>query len=165
MAKKAKKTAKKKTAKKNVRNTIKKLGGRPPMFKTAEELQAKIDEYFKTGVKKKSGPVGKGANATVMQIPVPTITGLVLYLGFCDRQSFYDYEKIPKFTCIVKRARTFIECEYEQQLQVGNTVGAIFALKNMGWKDKIEQEHGVTDGMADLLKEIGSSGIGLPIKT
>ena len=159
------KKATKKKAKKNPRNTVKKAGGRPAMFKTAKELESKIDQYFIDGVKSKEVVVGKGVNQKVINIPVPTITGLVLYLGFCDRQSFYDYEKIAKFTCIIKKARTFIECEYEQQLQIGNTIGAIFALKNMGWKDKVETQHDISDGFAEALKEIGASGIGLPIKT
>ncbi len=138
--------------------------GRPPLFKTAEELQAKVDEYFKSGIKKKTVIIGKGANKQKVQVPVPTITGLVLYLGFCDRQSFYDMEKIPKFTCTVKKARTFIETEYEMQLQVGNTVGAIFALKNMGWRDKVETVHEVGGSVADLVNDIWGKNGKLPIK-
>ena len=41
------------------------------------------------------------------------------------------------------------------QLQVGNTVGAIFALKNMGWMDKTQTDlsHSVTDfDIKDVLK-------------
>jgi len=34
--------------------------------------------------------------------------------------------------------------------------GAIFALKNFGWKDKQEIDHGVTDQLAALMGEIGS---------
>lgn len=112
--------------------------GRPPMFKTPEDLQKKIDEYFKTGVKKRTITVGKPPNVETIELPVPTISGLCLFLGFESRQSFYDYEKKEGFTYTVKRARLFIEVEYEEQLQHGNTTGAIFALKNMGWRDKTE---------------------------
>lgn len=111
-----------------------------PWYKTNEELEQKIDEYFREGVKKKKVVVGKGENKKVEEIPVPTITGLAIYLGFCSRQSFYDYEKRKDFSYTIKKARLFIECEYEEQLKIGNVVGAIFALKNMGWKDKTEQE-------------------------
>ena len=113
--------------------------GQPPFFKTNEELQQKIDEYFTDGVKIREIIVGKEPNKQAIKIPVPTITGLALFCGFASRQSFYDYEDRPQFSYTIKRARTFIELEYEEQLQVGNTVGAIFALKNMGWTDKIEQ--------------------------
>ena len=52
----------------------------------------------------------------------------------------YDYEEKSQFSYTIKRARTFIECEYEKMLHNGQCTGAIFALKNMGWKDKTEQE-------------------------
>ena len=77
----------------------------------------------------------------VVKMPVPTITGLALHLGFCSRQSFYDYESRPEHSYTIKKARTFIEKHYEELLQVGNTTGAIFALKNMGWLDKISNEN------------------------
>lgn len=73
-------------------------------------------------------------------IPAITITDLCLYLGFADRYSFYDYESMPAFSHTIKRCRTFIEREYEEQLRFGNPTGAIFALKNFGWRDKTEHE-------------------------
>lgn len=106
------------------------------MYKTAEELQAKIDEYFAKGVPLKEKVI---TNQTTIQVPVPTITGLVLYLGFSDRKSFYEYEKKPEFTHTIKKARTRIENNYEELLLMGGGAGAIFALKNFGWKDKSEQ--------------------------
>lgn len=109
------------------------------MFETAEELQEAIDQYFNEGVKMRQVVVGRAENREVVEIPVPTITGLCHYIGFESRQSFYAYEKKEGFSYTVKKARLFIEKEYEEQLQVGNTVGAIFALKNMGWIDKTEQ--------------------------
>jgi len=113
--------------------------GRPPIFDTNEELQSKIEEYFEKGLKKRTVLIGKAPNQQAIEIEVPTITGLALYLGFESRQSFYDYEKREGFSYTIKRARTIIEQEYEEQLQHGSTTGAIFALKNMGWTDKIEQ--------------------------
>jgi hypothetical protein len=113
--------------------------GRPPAYASCSEMQLKIDEYFKTGLKKRTVLIGKQPNQEAIEVEVPTITGLCIYLGFESRQSFYDYEIKPDFTYTIKRARLFIEVEYEEQLQHGNTTGAIFALKNMGWTDKIEQ--------------------------
>jgi hypothetical protein len=114
--------------------------GRPPIYNTNEDLENKVNEYFEKGVKMKSVLVGKGDNKEVIEIPVPTITGLAYYLGFESRQSFYDYEKYEQFSYTIKRARLFIEKEYEELLQVGNTTGAIFALKNMGWIDKTHSD-------------------------
>lgn len=118
--------------------------GRPRLFDTPEQMQKAIDDYFKNGVNTRPVAIGK----EIIKMPVPTITGLVLHIGFCDRASFYDYEKYPEFSYTIKRARAFIEQHYEELLQAGNTTGAIFALKNFGWKDERTTEHkgGVTVG-------------------
>ena len=112
--------------------------GRPLKYKTPEEMQAKIDDYFENPPRKK--PVFS-KDGICIELPVFTITGLALHLGFVDRQSMYDYENRPLFSGTIKRARTFIEREYEEQIQSGNCAGAIFALKNFGWRDKQEIEH------------------------
>ena len=114
-------------------------GGRPPHYSTPEELQEKIDEYFKHPPRKRI-LYGKG-NVVIGEVPVVTITGLALYLGFCNRQSMYDYENRKEFSDTIKKARSFIEQEYEECLRTNNPTGAIFALKNFGWKDKQEIEH------------------------
>jgi len=112
--------------------------GRPAIYKRVTELQKKIDEYFKTGVKKRTVFVGSGKNKTTVDIEFPTITGLTLYLGFSDRHSFYDLEKKKEFSHTIKRARTRIEQYYEENLMGPYSTGAIFALKNFDWKDTKE---------------------------
>lgn len=112
--------------------------GRPPLFESPEQLQEKIDQYFIEGVTTKTVVIGKAPNNYTIQVEVPTITGLAYYIGFESRQSFYDYENKPEFTYTIKKVRLFIEQHYEEMLQTGNTVGAIFALKNFGWKDRQE---------------------------
>jgi hypothetical protein len=116
------------------------MAGRPPVFESVEQLEKAIHSYFNEGVTVRKVITGKPPNAQVVEVPVPTITGLCYHIGFESRQSFYDYEQNPEFSYTVKRARLFIEKEYEEQLTMGNTVGAIFALKNMGWRDKTETE-------------------------
>ena len=98
------------------------MAGRPRIYESADELQGVIDQYF--------------ADAEIK-----TVTGLALYLGFESRQSFYDYEKNNEFSYIIKKARLEVESAYEERLSGNSPTGAIFALKNMGWKDKTETEH------------------------
>lgn len=119
--------------------------GRPPKYKTNEELQAKIQEYIQDCPDTQTIFFKLKDEVIEKEAPCPTITGLVLYLGFCDRASFYDMEKIEKFAHTIKHARTWIESTYEQLLKQGNASGAIFALKNFGWTDlqKIEHSGGV----------------------
>ncbi len=97
--------------------------GRPPIFETEKELETLIDAYI----------AEKGEKVT--------ITGLAYHLGFESRQSIYDYKEKPEFTYILKRATLWIESMYEQKLSGTTPTGTIFALKNMGWKDKHETEH------------------------
>lgn len=103
------------------------MAGRPAKFNTPEELQDSIDKYFD-------------------EVPISqyTITGLAIALGFCDRQSLYDYEEREEFSCIIKAARLRVENAYEIKLSSQNVTGSIFALKNMGWKDKSEVDNSHT---------------------
>lgn len=125
--------------------------GRPKKFKEVEEMQAKIDDYFKNCpdfVIISAYDKNTGEFVTYNKI-TPTITGLALHLGFVSRQSMLDYEKREEFSCTIKKARTRIEKEYEKQLHNDKCAGAIFALKNFGWKDKVELEHNVEKSTKD----------------
>ncbi len=102
--------------------------GRPLKFETPEQLEAAIQAYFD--------------NQLENVLPI-TISGLAYNLGFCDRQSIYDYKEREEFSCIIKRAAFFVESCYEAKLSGTTPTGAIFALKNMGWRDKVET--GLTD--------------------
>jgi hypothetical protein len=100
------------------------------MFNTPEDAQVLIDEYFNSL---------SSVDAEGMQYMKPaTITGLAIALGFCSRQSMYDYEKKPEFTYTIKTARLKVENSYEINLFGKTATGAIFGLKNMGWTDKQE---------------------------
>jgi len=103
------------------------MEGRPPKYKTSEEIEAAISKYWDS--------LGKDK---------PTVTGLALFLGFESRQSFYRYENDGEFSYTIKKARLKIESIYEQNLHSGNATGSIFALKNFGWSDKTEVDHTVT---------------------
>jgi len=115
--------------------------GRPPLFATPDELQSKIDSYFNDGAHTRTFIVGKAPHQEKVELQLLTITGLAYYVGFESRQSFYDYEKNESFSYIIKRARLRIEQNYEELLQMGAPTGAIFALKQMDWKDSQSIDH------------------------
>jgi hypothetical protein len=100
-------------------------GGRPPRFKNAAEIENIVLEYF-SACRSENRPL--------------TITGLIMALGFNSRQSFYDYEAKPEFVDTIKKARLYVENSYEERLHTAQPTGAIFALKNFGWRDKQETE-------------------------
>ena len=95
-------------------------GGQPPKYNNKEELIDAIQLYFDECIESEI----KG-----------TITGLTLRLGFCSRSSLRDYEKMnEEYSHIIRRAKLAVQNCYEQS----GTHFDIFALKNMGWKDKSE---------------------------
>jgi hypothetical protein len=154
------------------------LGGRPPVYNSPEEIQAKITEYFeyvKGEVEFHEGNEVVPTKMFMKREPEPiTITGLALYLGFESRQSFYDYEKRDGYSYIIKRARMRVENAYEHRLDSKNPTGPIFALKNMGWTDRQEvtQQTTIKDeridpskltpeqrrNLADIQLQLGSNG-------
>lgn len=133
------------------------VGGRPPKYDNPEDLEAKIIEYFdwvqgeyEIKEKKEKGKTVKYKH-WIREPENITVTGIALFLGFSDKSSFYDYEKKEEFSHLIKRARTIIENRYENGLiSARSPVGAIFALKNMGWKDQVHQEVTQTNITLDM---------------
>lgn len=135
--------------------------GRPPTYDKPEKLYDKIIEYFDyiQGEYKEvdSGDKDKDDNAImiieVVREPEPlTIIGLSIYLGFSSKGTLYEYAKKKEFSDYIKRALSFVEQKYEEMLMSKSCTGAIFALKNMGWKDKVttELEGGLNINEEDL---------------
>lgn len=117
--------------------------GRPPVFKDSEDLLNKGLEYFEWVKGEKHMTVDKEGLQVESWTRLPeyvTITGLCIFLGFDSRQSFYDQEKREDFSYPIKKLRMMVENSYEQGLRSQACTGSIFALKNMGWKDKTETE-------------------------
>lgn len=102
-------------------------GGRPKKYSEVEQLQKKINEYFKM-CDEKEKPY--------------TITGLCLYLDI-DRSTLLRYEEKEEYCNTIKRAKNRIENYVEENSLKGllNPTVSIFNLKNnFGWKDKQEIE-------------------------
>jgi len=120
-----------------VENNIFSVGnGRPPIFTSPDDLVIMIDLYIDDCPDKQTCYTTDGV---LYKKKIPTICGLAYFLGFESRQSMYDYKnKDNRFSYIVKRAMLYMEKHYEQILQGKAPTGAIFALKNQGWKDKSE---------------------------
>lgn len=113
---------------------------KPLKFKSPEELEKRIQEYYEWA---------KDNNKHI------TMSGLAWYLG-TNRQTLLNYENcleddwlksVPDdvkvlYVDSIKRAKQRIEMEYEEGLFNKNSaVGAIFTLKNnYKWVDKQEVE-------------------------
>lgn len=125
--------------------------GRPPMHTDELKFNKLIEQYFEyiqgeEGIRTKEfiNPEGEKDTITenywIRRPEPPTVTGLTLWLGFADKKSLYDYKERDCFVHSIKKAVTRIEKHHEEKIAWGDKcTGNIFALKNFGWKDKIEQ--------------------------
>jgi len=129
-------------------------GGRPLKFQSVEELEVKIQAYFDE-VASKAIVLEDGK---VIQEPL-TITGLALALD-TTRQTLMEYQERDEFIDTIKRAKTVVENFAEKRLFGNNSTGAIFALKNFGWKDKSESEITGKDG-APLVSDVTAKMLAL----
>jgi hypothetical protein len=98
-----------------------------PTFNSKEELQAKVDDYFKKQDKEQRH----------------TVSGLTLHLGFQSRQSLYNYEAKKEYLDIIKKARLRIEGRLEELLYYSkankdvNMAGIMLGLKtHYGYTDR-----------------------------
>lgn len=109
--------------------------GRPLLFKTKEELQSRIDDYFES-CWEEDEESGKRK-----QIRPYTVTGLANYLD-TSRQTLINYESKEEFFDTIKKAKDLCEQYADEYLYVGkNVAGAIFNLvNNYGWKNKQETD-------------------------
>lgn len=128
--------------------------GRPRTISDAQEMQERIDKYFKDCEGKPligddGNPVlDKWGNAVILGAKPPTITGLALALGFNSRTSLLNYQDMPEFMHTVTRAKSRVEAYAESRLfDKDGANGAKFSLANnfRGWAEK--QEIDMTAGM------------------
>lgn len=104
-------------------------------IKTQEELENKINEYFKDCDKRK--------------VPY-TMTGLANTLGI-DRTTLINYSNDIEYSTLVKKAKSRVEQQIEENGLMGkaNSVFSIFNLKNnYGWRD--QQEVKMTNEIENL---------------
>ena len=108
---------------------------RPAIWTDPEAFEEAVDSYF--------------SNTEINH----TWTGLAIHLGFESRQSLEDYKEKDGFSYPIKKALLRIERKYEEAM-MKQPAGAIFALKNFGWRDKQE-----IDPKTEHSGSIGFTGI------
>jgi hypothetical protein len=101
--------------------------GTPPLFKSAEEIEEKV-ELYKQHLQETER--------------MPTMAGLAYWLG-CDRRTLWNYSNKDDFFPTIKKYRDWIECELEQQLVQKGHGGVVFLAKNYGYTDKQDRKSGV----------------------
>lgn len=139
--------------------------GRPPRYKTVEEMQEKIDQYFeacegKLMLDEDGEPtLDKYGNEIYIGRKPPTVTGLALALGFNTRQALLNYQAKKAFVDTVTRAKSRIEEYAEMRLFDRDGVnGAKFSLTYnfKGWQGNAgttEQDQKIENNLLARIKE------------
>lgn len=124
--------------------------GRPPKYKSVEEIEDKIEQYFagcegEPFLDDEGNQVfNKYGNPCWIKPPKPpTVTGLALALGFTTRLSLLNYQGKKEFMNTITRAKSMIEEYAESRLfDRDGSNGAQFSLRNnfKGWNTENEQK-------------------------
>lgn len=123
--------------------------GRPPKYKSKEEIQEKIEQYFQDCkgeiLKDDEGNTvfNKFGNPVIVGEKPLTVTGLALALGFASRQALLNYQGKKEFNDTITRAKSRVEEYAESRLfDRDGSNGAQFSLRNnfKGWNIDNEQK-------------------------
>jgi hypothetical protein len=107
--------------------------GQPPCFETEEQLQAEIEDYFKSCLAFECDE--NGVVISGRWVKKPTLSGMAIHLGVA-RETIWNYSKSDRYFHTIKRAKDIITNFTEELLIEGkNPVGAINTLVNLrvGW--------------------------------
>ena len=136
--------------------------GRPPIYMKVNEIEEKIDAYFKECegeiLKDDNGKtvLNKFGNPVIINRKPPTVTGLALALGFTSRLDLLRYQGKEEFCNTITRAKSMVEQYAEERLfDRDGSNGAQFSLRNnfKGWDaDKKNDNSG--DGKITIVNNI-----------
>ncbi len=132
-------------------------GGRPLKFQSVEELEEKINKYFKECDETIVRTVYNKDGDVIEEVTRPyTVTGLALALG-TSRETLLEYEERPEFVDAIKAAKLKCQNNAVERALIGkaNATFSIFNLKNNhGWKDKTEIEHSGNLSIGKVLDDL-----------
>ena len=118
--------------------------GRPLKYKTVEELEAAIEEYFTYCDNKTKEVWSEKEGNKIYPDPEPyAMAGLAYAIGL-DRRSLINYKERDEFFLAIKNARNRIEADVERRMMHKDTFtpGLIFNAKNnFDWRDKSEVDN------------------------
>jgi len=114
--------------------------GRPLIFKSVEEIEELIEEYFDFCDNRTQKVYSAKADGIIECFnPAPyTMSGLARRLKI-DRRTLLNYTNKEEFFPTIRDARERIHEDVEQRLMEKNATGPIFNLKNnFGWVDQVD---------------------------
>lgn len=139
-------------------------GGRPPKYKDKEEIEEKIEQYFKDceghPLTDENGNqiYNKYGYPVIVDKKPLTVTGLALALGFTTRQALLNYQGKKEFVDTITRAKSRVEQYAEERLfDKDGSSGAQFSLRNnfKGWNEEQKENQDALEKLDDVLKKLG----------
>jgi len=137
--------------------------GRPPKYKSKEEIQEKIEQYFRDCkgeiLKDDEGNTifNKFGNPVIVGEKPLTVTGLALALGFASRQALLNYQAKKEFNDAITRAKSRVEEYAESRLfDRDGSNGAQFSLRNnfKGWDGGQEKSQDEMAKLDEIIRNI-----------
>lgn len=134
-------------------------------FKSAYEMQQRIDAYFKDCEGKPltddNGAVltDKYGKPVMIGAHPPTVTGLALFLGLKSRQALLNYQGRAAFNDTITRAKSRIEAYTEARLfDKDGFQGARFSLERnfKGWREEDEATSDVLSKLDSVIASLDS---------
>ena len=131
----------------------KKAGGRLPRYKTKEEIEEKIEAYFRSCEgeilldENGNAVTDKGGRPILIHQRPPTVT------GFTSRQALLNYQAKPEFVDTITRAKSMVEAYTEERLfDRDGSNGAQFSLRNnfRGWNERQPSELDIEEQKARI---------------
>lgn len=107
------------------------------------------DKHYRYSPKQMYDNVMKYFEVTIMMGNPLTLSGMARFLGMTtvDLFNFRKNENLHKAYDFIHDCVGFVEMHYELALnKKQNPAGSIFALKNIGWRDKLEIDAKLTPG-------------------
>lgn len=138
--------------------------GRPPKYKSKEEIEEKIEQYFKDCEghpltdNEGNQVYNKWGYPVIVDKKPPTVTGLALALGFTNRLSLLNYQGKKEFVNTITRAKARVEQYAEERLfDKDGSGGAQFSLRNnfKGWNGEQAVNEDTLQKLDEVLKNIG----------
>lgn len=138
--------------------------GRPLKYKTVEEIEDKIEQYF--AICEGEPLLDDGGNQVVNKYGYPcwikppkppTVTGLALALGFTNRLSLLNYQGKKEFINTITRAKSRVEEYAESRLfDRDGSNGAQFSLRNnfKGWNGEQEKSQDEMKKLDEIIRNI-----------
>ena len=115
------------------------MTGRPPLWKTKEDLEKSLDGFFEW---------------CESNSYIPDVEGMAVYLD-CSRETICQYEKLEEFSDTIKKVKNKIAFHKKQGAMSGKINPTVFVFdfkNNHHYNDKTEVDNNINLG--DKLKKV-----------